>query len=393
LKKLLLTCIAFIILSAGWVTPAQAGFMDVDDNPKYTWAKDSIDELNQRGILTGFPDGTFRPSQPVTKAQLTVMVYRLFPLLRNPEPDAIPGVSDNHWASKEFAELYSTTWPIYAADIQNFHDESYSYKPEKQMTRWEVLMTLDALFSEMRGTDFEDLTTSEAVKRIALVKDVPLHQFASYDEFEKSSKALSLMTPGLGLIREGDGLDWAGDLNYVKANALYRFTELGIITPDANGFFYPDRTITRAEIVTVLNRLLRIVGEDYAYVLPEETLSGQYLSPGSSTGFGSNLFYLEPDQNIILSEAPSWSLNPGQILTKVAIAIESEQVLDVIVTINGQIVKYTYEQFGNGTGKVFVDVMGVKSFHVQGIARYPERLLEDGNNDVMIHVMDPEMEY
>ncbi|WMT43309.1 S-layer homology domain-containing protein [Paenibacillus sp. D2_2] len=111
MKKLLLTCMALMLMSATWISPVFAGFKDVDDNNKYNWAKSSIHDMNLRGILTGFPDGTFRPDQPVTKAEFTVMVYRLFPLLRNPGVDTItiPWVPENHWASREFAELYSTT--------------------------------------------------------------------------------------------------------------------------------------------------------------------------------------------------------------------------------------------------------------------------------------------
>lgn len=392
MKKLLLTCMAFIVFLTAGITPVLAGFSDVDSNPKYAWAKSSIDEMNRRGILTGFPDGTFRPGDPVTKAQFTVMVYRLFPLLRNSETVTIPGVPADHWASREFAELYSTISPIYAADVQNYYDESYTYMPEKNMTRWEVLMTLDALFGGMEGPDISDLKTKDAMKELARVKDVPQIKFTSDKAFEQYDKTLSLMTPKLALIQDGDWLDWAGgDMHYVKAQALYRFMKLGIITPDASGSMYPNREVTRAEIVTILNRMLAAAGEDYAYVKPEVSLSGAYLSPGSSTGFGSNLFYSEPESNIVLDESPEWSLNPGQRLTKVAIQIESEQILDVYVTINGQSTKYTFEQFVNGGGQVTFDVTGLKTFHVRGEARYPELLKEDGNNEVMIHVMDPEM--
>lgn len=384
---------AGMMLSAAWISPVLAEFSDVDGNRQYTWAKASIDEMNRRGILTGFADGTFKPGDPVTKAQFTVMVYRLFPLLRNPDSAAISGVPENHWASREFSELYSTTWPIYAADVQNFDDESYIYKPEKPMTRWEVLMTLDALFSDMKGPEIWTLKVSDTAKELAArVKDIPQRQFASYEEFEKNNKAQSLMNPKLALIREGTGLEWAGDLDYVKAQALYRFMKLGIITPDASGFFYPDRQVTRAEIVTILNRMLAAAGEDYAYVKREEPLSGAYISPGSSTGFGTNLYYSEPESNIILDESPSWSLNPGQRLSKVAIRIESRQVIDLYVTIKDETKKYTYEQLGNGTGKISFDVTGLKSFHVRGVARYPEQLKEDGDNEVMIYVMDADKE-
>ncbi|WP_284643925.1 S-layer homology domain-containing protein [Paenibacillus silviterrae] len=383
---------SFIIWFAAWVSPAHAGFKDVDSAPEYSWAKPSVDEMQRRGILTGFPDGTFRPGEPVTKAEFTVMVYRLFPLLRSPEPAAISGVPENHWASREFAELYSTIWPIYAADEQNFYNESYTYIPEKQLSRWEVLMTLDALFSVMRGPSIADLTTSDTLKQLERIKDVSWNRFTSYEEVEKTTQNLSLMKPKLALIQEGTGFEWAGDLDYVKAEALYRYMKLGVITPDAQGFFYPDRLVTRAEAATILNRMVAAAGEDYAYVKQEQPLSGAYLSPGGGTGVGANLFYTEPDQTIILREAPSWYREPGKVLTKVAIQVESEQIMDVFVTMNGQTTKYTYEQLLNGTDKIALDVTGVKSFHVQGKARYPEKLQETGNNEAMIYVMDPEME-
>ncbi|WP_336764547.1 S-layer homology domain-containing protein [Paenibacillus sp. USHLN196] len=389
MKKYLLTCMALIIVSVACVSPVFAGFSDVENNRKYDWARLSIDEMNSRGILTGYPDGSFRPEQSVTKAEFTVMVYRLFPMLRNLESATISGVPESHWASKEFAELYSTIPPIFAADVQNYADDSYSYKPEKEMSRWDVLMTLDALFNDMNWPRINDLTTSDSVKQLAKVKDVPKPQFASYMEFEKNGHPESLMTAKLALIREGTKLDWASELEYVKARALYRFMKLGIITPDTNGLFYPDRSVTRAETVTILNRMLAAAGEDYAYQKVEEPLSGAYLFPGVSTGFGTNIFYIEPEETIILSKSPEFSPNPGEFLTKVAIRIESDEVVDVYVTINGQNIKYTFEQLMDTTNRVILDVTDVTNFHVHGKARYPERLKEDSNNEVMIYIEDP----
>lgn len=82
---------------------------------------------------------------------------------------------------------------------------------------------------------------SDTLKQLDRIKDVSWNRFASYEEFEKSSQSLSLLTPKLALFREGAGFEWAGDLDYEKAEAHYRYMNLGVITLDTQRFFYPDR--------------------------------------------------------------------------------------------------------------------------------------------------------
>jgi len=54
---------------------AQSTFSDVQGN----WAQSCISELTQRGIISGYPDGTFRPNNPVTRAEYASMVGKAFP--------------------------------------------------------------------------------------------------------------------------------------------------------------------------------------------------------------------------------------------------------------------------------------------------------------------------
>jgi len=372
--------------------PVFASFKDVDGNPRYVWAKASIEEMNKRGVLTGYPDGTFKPAEAVTKAQFTVMIYRLFPLLRHPEPQAIPGVPDNHWASKEFTELYSTIWPIYAADEQNFisEEDDYYYKPEKKMTRWDVMMTLDALFDKVDTPELYDLSTPEVLKELSRIKDIAFLKHASYEAFDNKVKSISLMQPKVELVTDEGELRFASDLDYVKGAALYRYTKLGLMTPDASGKFNPDRIVTRAEAATVLNRLLGIAGEDYAYEEEEEGLTGYFLyGTGGELGFGSNLQSGDVSATINLMEAAEWQANPGSVLEQIAVRIKSDYPMDIFITMNGQTTMYTYELFTNDN-RVTIDVKGVKTFYIEGKPRFPEHLEEEGYYPVMIYVGDPD---
>ncbi len=49
----------------------------ITDVPAGHWAKDAVDELVARRIIIGFPDGTFRGSENLTRYQAAVMIQRL----------------------------------------------------------------------------------------------------------------------------------------------------------------------------------------------------------------------------------------------------------------------------------------------------------------------------
>lgn len=42
------------------------------------WAQSFIQSLAARGVIRGFPDGTFRPDEPVTRAQFAAMIRQAF---------------------------------------------------------------------------------------------------------------------------------------------------------------------------------------------------------------------------------------------------------------------------------------------------------------------------
>jgi hypothetical protein len=48
-------------------------FLDV---PKNHWAYNDIRLAHQLGIVVGYPDGTFKPDEPVTRAQAAVFCVR-----------------------------------------------------------------------------------------------------------------------------------------------------------------------------------------------------------------------------------------------------------------------------------------------------------------------------
>ena len=50
-----------------------AGFKDTTGH----WAQAQIEQLAKLGILGGYPDGTFQPDKPITRAEVAAIVSRL----------------------------------------------------------------------------------------------------------------------------------------------------------------------------------------------------------------------------------------------------------------------------------------------------------------------------
>lgn len=70
----------------------QAGLKDVSGH----WAAASIDEMIEKGIVSGYPDGTFKPEQPITRAEFTVMLAKAFNLPA--EGNKVFDDTAGHWA-------------------------------------------------------------------------------------------------------------------------------------------------------------------------------------------------------------------------------------------------------------------------------------------------------
>ncbi|MBF2077454.1 MAG: S-layer homology domain-containing protein [Synechococcales cyanobacterium T60_A2020_003] len=99
------------------------------------WAGDSIDALAQSGVAKGYPDGTFQPDRPLSRAELAAFLNRSFPdldLIR--EAIAFPDVPPDHWAAADIRRVYQVgLMPAYTD--RTFH-------PEASITRAEVLALL-----------------------------------------------------------------------------------------------------------------------------------------------------------------------------------------------------------------------------------------------------------
>lgn len=89
--------------AAATAAPKDAiGFSDVPDN---YWAKPYIDALSSRDLISGFEEGDFKPDQPVTRAQIANIVSRTFELTSDKDNLDFGDVTGDYWAKDSIAEV------------------------------------------------------------------------------------------------------------------------------------------------------------------------------------------------------------------------------------------------------------------------------------------------
>lgn len=82
----LTTALSFGLAAAQTAAPVSAPQVPaLTDVPAGHWAKDAIDRLVSRGVILGYPDGTFRGTQNLTRYEAAIIIARLLDQMRDGE--------------------------------------------------------------------------------------------------------------------------------------------------------------------------------------------------------------------------------------------------------------------------------------------------------------------
>ena len=101
---------------------------------KNHWASPFIEELATRRILNGYPNGTFRPDNSVTRAEFAAIVGAVFTLSSQRQYVPFADVPPNHWALSAIKKAYETGFIIGYPDG--------SFRPNHRIYRSDVLVAL-----------------------------------------------------------------------------------------------------------------------------------------------------------------------------------------------------------------------------------------------------------
>lgn len=116
-----------IVISA----PVEAAeFSDVRGH----WARPFIEALAAEEIISGFPDGTFRPNAPVTRAQFAAIVRQAFNETKVRDARGFTDVPVNYWANAAINEAYETKFMSGYPNSQ--------FRPAEEIPKVQVLVSL-----------------------------------------------------------------------------------------------------------------------------------------------------------------------------------------------------------------------------------------------------------
>lgn len=103
------------------------------------WAEPYIVAARAFGLTAGYPDGTFRPDDPVRRAELAVFLRRALHLNPPPELEVFPDVPADHWAASSIAALKA------AGLIAGYSDGTFHL--EDQATRAQLAVILERVLT------------------------------------------------------------------------------------------------------------------------------------------------------------------------------------------------------------------------------------------------------
>ncbi|ULL15863.1 S-layer homology domain-containing protein [Paenibacillus sp. H1-7] len=205
------------------------------EKPKFSdvkghWAESAIMRLVNEGILDGFPDGTFRPDEPVTADQFVKMLLMSYTQMY---PNG-----ERKWTTDFVQSLSAMNKNILQQDYRTF-----DFKPSTVGYWAKPYIDLASDLNFISKTQFPDFKAKLKREQVAEI----IYYTAKETEYLENEQYSMATAAGIG------------DLQSAKAReqkfVAEAFTK-GIMEGYPNGYFGIGRDVTRAESLTILERIV-----------------------------------------------------------------------------------------------------------------------------------------
>ena len=139
MKSVFKLALSTMVLSCT-LMPAMA-FPDVDST---YWAAKQIEELTEKGVIVGYPDGSFKPDADVTRAEFATMAIKALGQEHANVVQKIEfkDISEDHWA-------YDSIEKAVYFDLISNDDKNQNFRPDDSVSRAEsITVAVNALTTE-----------------------------------------------------------------------------------------------------------------------------------------------------------------------------------------------------------------------------------------------------
>jgi hypothetical protein len=114
--------------------PVQEAGDSFTDLPQDHWVAPVVYDLASRQLLSGFPDGSFRPAAAMTRAEFAAQLARLFDFPQPTEVGAYTDVGLDHWATSAIQKSVDMRF------LSGYPNDTF--QPDQAVTRIHVIVAL-----------------------------------------------------------------------------------------------------------------------------------------------------------------------------------------------------------------------------------------------------------
>lgn len=136
----------FARLVKGGITGIESGATYYSDVKVTDWYHDPIPFLSKHKIIEGYPDGTFRPEEPITRAEFSAIASRFSNVSGG--NSNFSDVPSSHWAKRYIDFAYKEGW------ITGYPDGTF--RPDRNITRAEAVIMVNKVLNRSADKKYVD---------------------------------------------------------------------------------------------------------------------------------------------------------------------------------------------------------------------------------------------
>ena len=291
--RLLSVVLSASMLLSSIALPAFAlTFNDVESDATVSWAKDSITKMTDAGYIKGYEDGTFRPYRAITKIESLILMSRMLGYENKQFSDVASSATA---AYKSIASKYNTTYAneisylLYCGVLKesDLLDYASAANANTQLLRYQAAV----LMSKLMGADSE-----------AKAYTVSTATYADDSAIPATAKSY---------------------VEYVTANNIMNGMDK---TSDGKSQFSPLTSLTRAQMATLLARMMDKLDLKYVSGSVDSTSSSSVTIGGTKLGLTKDTKVYINGGTASTSDISEGADASAVSIMKNALAVQTEEV-------------------------------------------------------------------